>query len=641
MPQLLPQTPIGPQNRAPRIRQTLFAVRHGLLAWALGLAFSLALLSCGEPSQPSVLLLTIDTLRADRLGSYGREQAHTPNLDALAQTGVLFENAYTPVPITLPSHTSILTGMGPGTHGVRDNGYYQAGPELETAAELFRAADYSTGAFIASFPLYSQFGLDQGFDVYGHPDNPLQENRGDILEERRGAEVVAEALQYVSRLPRQKPLFLWVHLFDPHAPYEAPEGFALPAPNDAYQAEIAYVDDCFATLKRGLQQHDKWDDTIVVVVADHGEGLSEKIEPTHAYLLYEGTMRVPLILSGPGLPQSQRVQRVVSTLDILPTLMELCDLAPPRGVEGQSLLGSMRADGEIQTLFMETLYPPLHNAWSELHAVRREGYKYIEAPRAALPNAELYNLELDPLESTNLRASEPERVRELQAILRQHVAGQKSSREVHAMEQSALELLSALGYSGEAEPGILESVDLMPHPALMLHVQERCDRLMEAIRASDWERSEELLQTVVELEPNGLAAHEMRGYLHFFRADGDAEELNLAQAAFESALKIQPRKRALWAHLAMIHGERKEYPQAIAAWKTATLAMGVTRGFELQLGRALYEAAEHAKQLERRGKLGDALHLWTSLAREFPTNSEYKAECERLRALQAPEPDSE
>lgn len=637
MPQFPPQTPIGAPSRAARILQTLSALRNGLFAWVLGLT----LLGCGKPSQPSVLLLTIDTLRADRLGCYGREQAHTPNLDALAQTGVLFENAYTPVPITLPSHTSILTGMWPGTHGVRDNGYYQAGPELETAAELFRAADYSTGAFIASFPLYAQFGLDQGFDIYGHPDNPMQENRGDMLEERRGAEVVEEALQYVSRLPRQKPLFLWVHLFDPHAPYAAPEEFALPAPNDDYQAEIAYVDHCFATLRDGLKQHGKWDDTLVVVVADHGEGLGEKIEPTHAYLLYEGTLRVPLILSGPGLPQAQRVPGVVSTLDILPTLTELCGLETPRAVQGRSLLGSMRADAEVQTLFMETLYPPLHNAWSELHAVRKDDYKYIEAPRAALPNAELYNLKLDPLESTNLRASEPQRVLELQTLLRQHIDAQAAPRDVGALEQSDFELLSALGYSGEAQPGNLEGEDLMPHPALMLHVQERCDRLMEAIRASNWELSEELLQNIEELEPNGLAAFEMRGYLHFFRADGDAEELNRAQAALEAALLIQPRKRALWAHLAMIHGQRKEYIKSIAAWKTATLAMGVTRGFELQLGRALYEAAEHAKQLERRGQLAEALALWEFMAQEFPANPEYPVQCERLREAQAAETQSQ
>jgi arylsulfatase A-like enzyme/cytochrome c-type biogenesis protein CcmH/NrfG len=364
----------------------------------------------------AVVLITIDTLRADRVGAYGWRAARTSAIDALAARGVRAERAYATAPITLPSHASVLTGVYPSRHGARHNGM-RVKATVPTLAEMMRARGFATGAFIAAFPLDRRFGLDRGFDVYG--DTLPRGTDGRSRNERSGQAVVDEALAWVAKTntsggtanaPGGKPLFLWVHLFEPHAPYEADAAMGAGghstvgrSVSDRYDDEVARADrqvarivDAFAPRRAS---------TVFIVAADHGEAFGEHGEVGHSLFVYDSTLRVPLILAGPGIDSGGRPyvdQRPVSLLDIVPTVVQLVGLPPVEG-DGLSLL-PLSAEQRGRGLYAESYAPLLDFGWSPLRAMRSGRNKYIAAPKP-----ELYDIADDPAESRNLAAL-PERV---------------------------------------------------------------------------------------------------------------------------------------------------------------------------------------------------------------------------------------
>ena len=261
-----------------------------------------------RPKRTSVVLITLDTTRADRLGCYGRKDASTPNLDRLAAEGVRVEEAWTPVPITLPSHLTIMTGCYPTTHGVRDNGQSKYNHRIPTLADRFKAAGYTTGAVVSASVLDSAYGINAGFGIY--------DDRMAGRAERRADETTDRALTILATLDR--PFFLWVHYFDPHWPYEPPAPFAAKFAGDPYQGEIAFVDAQIGRLLAGLEQ--RKDNPLIVVAGDHGESLLEHGERTHGIFTYRSTLRVPLIFSGPGIAKGRLGRVFASLLDIAPTL---------------------------------------------------------------------------------------------------------------------------------------------------------------------------------------------------------------------------------------------------------------------------------------------------------------------------------
>jgi len=458
-------------------------------------------------SAPDVFLITIDTLRADHVGCYGYKQIETPALDALAADGVRFTQAFTHSPITNTSHTTILTGLLPSVHGVTDFGV-PLSPQHATWAELLKKEGYHTAAFIGAVILDSKTlapGLDRGFDFYDNfPAKTATKERWGRVE-RRGMEVVQDAEGWLEKHPAG-PRFVWVHLFDPHDPYEPPLPYSQKYKDRLYDGEIAYADAALAHLIAFLKKTGSYANAIVVVVGDHGEGLGEHGEETHGLFLYDSTLHVPLILKMAGAPQrGTMVDAQVRTTDILPTILALTNTAVPAKLNGESLLPLMKGQAQPdRALFGETDYP-LRWGWAPLQALRAHTMKLIEAPRP-----EFYNLQSDPSELKNLYSGATAPVQNLRA----EMAKWKSKLPEAASASTAATL---------------------PDPKDKVEVQNLLHR---AMLASDDERSAEArgyLEKALALDPASPTALRQLGELEV--AAGD---FGKAAAHLKRAREVRP-----------------------------------------------------------------------------------------------------
>ncbi|HEX9638442.1 MAG TPA: sulfatase-like hydrolase/transferase [Acidobacteriota bacterium] len=429
--------------------------------WRLsGLLLAAAILAatlwtgCRGSKRWNVLLITFDTTRADHLGCYGHLQARTPTLDRLAEQGVLFEQAFTAVPITAPSHSTILTGTYPLFHGVRDNALFTLPEERTTLAELLQSQGYATGAAVASFPLLGRFKLSQGFDFYDdHVTEEYEDFRGvrvvskrKLYFDQRPAGRVNDALLAWLRQRWNQRFFAWIHYFDPHQPLTPPPPYNQLFARNLYLGEIAYADESLGRLLGEIESAGVLDHTLVVMTADHGEGHGEHNEATHALLCYNATLHVPLIMKIPGHRGGLRIQQRVGTVDILPTILELLGLEIPSPVQGRSLVPLLESKAERwapRLDYAETLAPRLMHGWGELRAVFQGPLKYVYGPRP-----ELYDLEQDPDELHNLIAERPAQAQELEASLRKFVrryAGETAAAH-QEVDAETLRKFAALGY---------------------------------------------------------------------------------------------------------------------------------------------------------------------------------------------------
>jgi arylsulfatase A-like enzyme/Flp pilus assembly protein TadD len=427
------------------LRSALMFVRaSGVIgALALGAACTQA---PAPPAPPvvasSVLIVTIDTLRADRVGVYGARNVETPNIDRLAAEGAWAPQATVHVPLTRPSHVSLFTGRYPAEHGVRDNISPPLGAEVPLLAERFQRAGFATGAFIASVVLDQQSGLARGFDRYSDRFEPGADRKsGDV--------VAAEAIAWLAG--RQK-FFAWVHLYDVHAPYVPPGTYEARYADRPYDGTVAWSDEIVGRLIAALRDAGTLDRTLVIVTSDHGEALGEHGEDVHGYFVYEATLRVPLVLRGPGVKPGTRLGGVARTIDLFPTLVEMTGLAGGGPVtSGQSLAPALKGGAtKDQPSFAESLVPLLHYGWSDLRAVRDGRWKYILAPKP-----ELYDLDNDPGELKNLVDSDQAKASAMRASLEQRLASFAKASAPQRAEQSASgvptdvrERLGALGYVG-------------------------------------------------------------------------------------------------------------------------------------------------------------------------------------------------
>ncbi len=390
----------------------------------------------------NVLLITLDTTRADHLGCYGYEAARTPYLDELAANGILFSNAYCQVPMTLPSHCSILTGLNPLVHGVHNNGTYILDPKFLTLAEILRDRDFQTAAFTASYSVDSRFGLDQGFDIY---DDSLQEDSPfkPVNAERPAGQVFASFSAWLDQNGLE-PFFTWVHFFDPHLPYNPPPDVFKDFADRPYDGEIAYMDRYVGEVVRALKERDLYEKTLIVIAGDHGEALGEREEIGHGIFLYEPTVRVPVIFHAKAhLPSGKVVDPRIRLVDLVPTILDLLEIPPVAGLDGVSLVSHMegRRKDSLDS-YLETFYPRENHGWSELTGLVSGEWKYIEAPRP-----ELYHLGRDPDEKNNLIAAETATAETMKEALEEKIrraAGESSgARELTAEER---EKLRSLGY---------------------------------------------------------------------------------------------------------------------------------------------------------------------------------------------------
>lgn len=407
--------------------------------WSIVLLVGILIAGCsGKAVLPGVniILITVDTLRADHIGCYGYGLGLTPHIDRLARNGTLFLDGYASVPLTLPSHTSFLTGATPANHGVHDNGAYTLGEEKTTIAEYLSDIGYETGAIVSSFQLNRKYGLSQGFDTYYDDipkeyelydprlvNGPKMQNLRFESEQRRAENVVAKMKQWISGRDEAKPFFLWLHFFDPHGVYDPPPpyGDLFPDrayPDSLYDAEITYLDHYVGEIVELLERRGEYEKTVIVFTADHGEGLGQHKEMYHDQFIYDSTLRVPYIFGGGALPEKwpPLVFEPVRCVDVLPTLLHLAGAKPREDVDGESLLPLTAGKDWNKPHYVES-HSPKHNLCVKLHGIRYDGWKYIEAP-----TPELYRVEEDPGETVNLAGRHPGKAGELREMLKESMS---------------------------------------------------------------------------------------------------------------------------------------------------------------------------------------------------------------------------
>jgi len=507
-------------------------VLRALLSLVAGLWWmSCGLASAQRQTSPDVYLITIDTLRADHVHCYGYGEVKTPAMDSLAGDGVRFAEAFTPSPITNTSHASILTGLLPGSHGVTDFGI-PLSAQHPTIAEVLKKSGYKTAAFIGAVILDSKTlapGFDRGFDYYDNfPEHPQTKSRWGRVE-RRGMDVVQHAEAWLAKHPAG-PHFVWVHLYDPHDPYEPPPPYSQTYKEHLYDGEIAYADSALGHFIGYLKQTARYRNSVVVVVGDHGEGLGEHHEETHGIFLYDSTTHVPLIVKLPaGAHAGSIVQAQVRTVDIVPTLLDLIGLAALEKSDGESLkaywAGSTQTD---RPAFGETDYP-LRFGWAPLRSVRTERYKFIEAPRP-----ELYSLDSDPGELHSQYEAKDARVEKARSMLAELAKREAPSETAQPAPGAANAQLKALGYVGQAADRNV-SASSLPDPKDKIEEQNLLHRAMLASDDNRIADARQAFEQVLALDPKSPTALRQLGEVEL-----QAGEYSKAGEHLKSAMQVRP-----------------------------------------------------------------------------------------------------
>ena len=577
------------------MKRTLTIVSLATLAgcaWLAGRSFTVA-----PNPERNILLVTIDTLRADALGSYGGRAA-TPNLDALAARGARFTFAHAHAVVTLVSHASLLTGKYPYEHGIRDNTGYRLEAKEATAASLLKAHGFSTGAFVGGFPLDRRFGLGSGFDVYDDRMTRAGPNAEVSERERPADAVVKSALDWIGAQPGK--WFTWVHVYDPHEPYEPPGEFASRFPGDPYAGEVAWTDAALGPLferLRGLSRP-----TLVVVTSDHGESLGEHGERAHSLFAYEATLRVPLIVAeiDPARPSETpkpvTIESPARHVDVLPTILASAGAAAPPS-SGSSLLDTIAAGrGDDRPTYFEAMSAAVTRGWAPLRGVLVGRDKYID-----LPIVELYDLQADPKELTNLAQSRTDRARVMVERLKQFNvapparAGQETA--------DTIERLRSLGYIGGGSAAVREKYTDADDPKRLIEIDQLLTRGAEANRAGRIADAIDIYKTIIVKRPDTEDAYRKLA-LAYWRSGRP----RLAIETLETALRAGITQSEVRIKLAQYLAESGEPAKAIALLEKDA---GTDPDALITLGNA-YAIA---------GRNGDAVRTYTRLLEIDPRNA--------------------
>ena len=551
----------GPAGQSPQRHRVWHRALIGRVGLGLlvGVLVTAALGGCGRGQGPNLVIISMDTTRADYLGAYGRAEARTPNIDALAEEGFVFRSHLTPVPITLPSHTSLMTGRYPPTHTVHDNGTFFVPQEEITLAEILKAEGYDTAAFVGAFPLDSQFGLDQGFDHYDDDYFGAaggRDGQPDIYFDERPAGAVIDAAIAYHQERQGGPFFTFLHVFDPHQPQEPPAPYDVQFRNLPYDGEIAYVDEQLGRFFDFLKERGEWENTIVVLTADHGEGLGEHGELTHAILLHQATLRIPLILRGPGVPKGETDAWTVST-QVFATLLEwLGQPIPELDVPVSHSFGPLVENGgEVPagyprfTAFFETIAPRTSQGWSQLTAWMKEDWRLVHGPKP-----ELYDLGEDPEELDDRHADEPQIADSLFTELRRFLDETETSSvadAVQEIDEATAERLEALGYLQSDAGGIESMSDLLDvegqtNPRDRVVDVSIFSQAKTAMLRRQWPLAERLWLEVVRRSPDNTFAYQGLAQLY-----GMTEDWERALYYLDTALE----RRGDSTHLVRFKGE--------------------------------------------------------------------------------------
>ncbi|MCP2518818.1 sulfatase-like hydrolase/transferase [Candidatus Aminicenantes bacterium AC-335-A11] len=536
----------------------------------------------------NLLLISIDTLRADYLSCYGGKEVKTKNIDSLTKNGILFKKAFAHNPLTLPSHTNILTGLTPLFHGVHENLGFRLSENILTLAEYLKKYNYRTAAFVGSFPLDSRFGLDQGFDLYDDLYGEKKSPGAFFFVERKGEEVVNRAIKWLKSHQNSR-WFLFIHLFDPHQPYIPPSPYLERFAYNLYAGEVAYVDDCVGKLLNYLRKSNLMDKTLIIFTSDHGESLGEHGERTHGYFAYNSTLHVPLIFhSRKFFKENKIIEKKVSHIDIFPTVCDLFGLKKPKSLQGQSLLPLIEGKKFTEnTIYFESLSAYYNRNWAPLRGIIEKDYKFID-----LPIPELYNIKKDFEEKNNL--ADKKNLAKYRNLLKKTMdklskGGVETSRKIE--NKKVLEAMRSLGYlSGgtfEKKRVFTRNDDLkvlLPfHLKLMdaasLHSQGNIEKTIEILEGlikekKDFATAYEYLANVyhqigkkekaIEVLRKGLNYFpnhvQMRGKLGIYLSE--VGRLNEAIKELKHALALNDKDAELWNYLGVAYWRSGNYVEA-------------------------------------------------------------------------------
>jgi arylsulfatase A-like enzyme/tetratricopeptide (TPR) repeat protein len=522
------------------------------------------------------VLVTIDTLRADRLGVYGNERVETPRLDRIAREGALAVEAMAHVPLTRPSHVTLFTGRLPAQTGIRDNVSPAVVPETPLLAEVLKGAGFQSAAFVSSVVLEASSGLARGFDTYAASfEGTSADAQFMSTVQKKGDVTTREAVSWLEDASAKAPasrLFLWLHLYDPHDPYEPPEPYASRYADRPYDGEVAFSDELVGRLDDALARLGLRDETLLVVTSDHGEGLGEHGETLHGFFTYQTTLRIPFLVRGPGVKPGGRITSTVRLVDVFPTVLEILGLAPPPGTQlaGTSFATALRGEAQVRepVTFAESLVPLLHFGWSDLRVVREGRWKYIQAPRP-----ELYDLARDPGERENLVAKEGPRAEAMRAALGRALDEERrtaTAEGASSVPPELLEKLGALGYVGGAAPAETATPGADPKDKVedFRFANENIREGLLRFHEKDYAASVARLQAVLK---RGIQSFEV----HFYLARGlfGLGKRREAATHFAEAARRLPAHVAAWEGLAQSLVASGDIPKALDALREGEAAL--------------------------------------------------------------------
>ncbi len=591
---------------------TMHCAKGGLLLYSIAMVLLAGCRAAPKASSSAsvrlrplnVLVVTIDTLRPDHVHAYGYRDIETPTLDALARRGVLFENAAAQTPLTPPSHASIFTGQNPNVHNVRNTGGFVLQSSSHPLARMLREQGWQTAAFVGSVVLKKQFGFGNGFGVYDD-EMPRAGNRLQFREdpERKASIVVDHAIDWLNKTSADKPFFAWVHLYDPHLPYNPPPEFARKYKGRPYDGEIAYTDQQLGRLLAALHAKSP-DRTIVAVLSDHGESLGEHGELTHGVFLYDATLRIAFLMAGPGIPAGVRVKQQARSIDFLPTLLELLGGQAPQYVQGLSLVPTFSGKSVPTDIgYEETLYPKMNMNWSELRAIRTNRWKYIRAPRP-----ELYDLAADPRETNNVIRQHNNEADKFELHLKSLVApGGTEQVKTQMVDERVMTQLQSLGYLSGGGGRSYELTGTGTDPKDRVEVLQLMDQAESSATNLSEPKRTELLRRALALDPQNPSLYDLLGgRLEKNGRSGEALEL------YRKALAKGIESARLHSRIADLLVRRGDKDAAIVEYEKAA-----------QINPADLDSANNlATAYLEKGRLSDAERVFQMI---LATNENYAA----------------